>query len=338
MAWCSRFEQLLEGFHSEQALHRDRVDTDHELASATAKSRVLHEKITAFEKEKSDWMRSCGVVSAAEFEDVLVRVQRAESLQLEISRENHALSAIFGETWPVSELAAAAEHGHDWEGALESLQQQRAELCARRDQLIQRRTQLEQRIRQEETSSEIALLELEENRLDQQIREAVEEWAELNLALRLLAQTRARFEDRHQSPALVKAGDLLSKITKGTYSRILARGETTQLSLIDHLRRPRTVSELSRGTLEQLYLSIRLGYILHLREKQSIELPLLMDDVAVNFDPHRARDTLSILGECAEQGQQILFFTCHPTLTDMAPQSARKIYLDDYQFHSFEKG
>jgi uncharacterized protein YhaN len=36
-----------------------------------------------------------------------------------------------------------------------------------------------------------------------------------------------------------------------------------------------------------------------------------MDDILVNFDPQRARASISTILELAERNQ-ILFFTCHP--------------------------
>ena len=43
---------------------------------------------------------------------------------------------------------------------------------------------------------------------------------------------------------------------------------------------------LSRGTAEQLYLAIRFAYITNY-SAHSESLPVIMDDVLVNFDPKR---------------------------------------------------
>ena len=44
---------------------------------------------------------------------------------------------------------------------------------------------------------------------------------------------------------------------------------------------------LSRGTQEQLYLALRLAHIRN-HAAQAAALPVIMDDVLVNFDPDRA--------------------------------------------------
>jgi len=67
---------------------------------------------------------------------------------------------------------------------------------------------------------------------------------------------------------------------------------------------------LSRGTAEQLYLAIRLGLIARLG-RVGAALPVLMDDVLVNFDPERRRGAAEAVWQLAGQ-RQIVFFTCHP--------------------------
>ena len=67
---------------------------------------------------------------------------------------------------------------------------------------------------------------------------------------------------------------------------------------------------MSTGTREQLYLAIRLAYVLHYCE-QAEPLPLVMDDVLVNFDDRRKRNTLEVLLEVANK-IQILNPRKHP--------------------------
>jgi uncharacterized protein YhaN len=68
-------------------------------------------------------------------------------------------------------------------------------------------------------------------------------------------------------------------------------------------------AQLSGGTREQLYLAIRLAYARHYcRENEP--LPLVMDDVLVNFDDERSDAALHVLIELG-QDIQIIFLTCH---------------------------
>ena len=98
--------------------------------------------------------------------------------------------------------------------------------------------------------------------------------------------------------------------------------------MIDAHGRPQGVDTLSSGTREQLYLTVRLGLALEYAQR-AVALPLLLDDVFVNFDPDRRTRAARALARVAER-TQVLFLSCHPptikALGDACPH-ARKIEL-----------
>lgn len=67
--------------------------------------------------------------------------------------------------------------------------------------------------------------------------------------------------------------------------------------------------EMSRGTREQLYLAMRFGLIEEY-ESRAEPLPVIMDDVFVNFDDDRKPRVVEILSEFAKD-RQVLLLTCH---------------------------
>jgi len=107
-------------------------------------------------------------------------------------------------------------------------------------------------------------------------------------------------------------------MTEGCYIRVIAPldGTDIQVERADGVRLPPQL--LSRGTAEQLYLSMRLALV---REYASTTdaLPVVFDDVFVNFDPVRTRNTLHAVRELA-QTHQVLLFTCHPHLVNMVEE------------------
>ena len=74
-------------------------------------------------------------------------------------------------------------------------------------------------------------------------------------------------------------------------------------------------SDLSRGTREQLYLALRFGLIREFGERTE-SLPVVVDEVLVNFDPERARRAAEAFAELA-QTNQVLVFTCHPETVEL---------------------
>jgi uncharacterized protein YhaN len=107
-----------------------------------------------------------------------------------------------------------------------------------------------------------------------------------------------------------EAGDFFRRLTDGRYRKLVAPiGEET-IEVVGADGRRKQPEELSRGTAEQLYLAIRFGYI-RSRGEVSESLPVVMDDILVNFDHRRIRRAAEAILELADR-HQVLFFTCHP--------------------------
>jgi uncharacterized protein YhaN len=70
------------------------------------------------------------------------------------------------------------------------------------------------------------------------------------------------------------------------------------------------VEVLSRGAREQLFLSLRLSLAAYFA-RRGAPLPLILDDVLVNFDAERAKAAAQVLRDFAAAGHQMLVFTCH---------------------------
>jgi uncharacterized protein YhaN len=76
---------------------------------------------------------------------------------------------------------------------------------------------------------------------------------------------------------------------------------------------------LSRGTAEQLYLSMRLALVREYANHVD-PLPVVFDDIFVNFDPDRSRTTFKALRELCST-HQVLLFTCHPHLVKQVEET-----------------
>ena len=67
-------------------------------------------------------------------------------------------------------------------------------------------------------------------------------------------------------------------------------------------------SELSRGTGEQLYTSLRFALVEVLQTEYPF--PVIIDDGFVNFDKQRTDKVLKLIEKFSEN-TQVLLFTCH---------------------------
>jgi uncharacterized protein YhaN len=144
----------------------------------------------------------------------------------------------------------------------------------------------------------------------------VDQWAPLVLADRLMKRAIERFRKQRQPQLLEEVASLLKRLTGGRYLRVHSQLDDKETLLVtDADGCTKSPDQLSTGTREQLYLAIRLAYIRHY-SRTAESLPLVLDDILVNFDNDRARATLEVLAELSRD-HQILFMTCHRNVVDM---------------------
>jgi DNA repair exonuclease SbcCD ATPase subunit len=131
--------------------------------------------------------------------------------------------------------------------------------------------------------------------------------------------------DRHAriAPAMANlAGSYLSEITGGLYSELLISRE-----LRITIRIPQTESlnddperRLSKGTVDQIYLALRLALVRSLSEGGE-SIPLLLDDPFANYDDVRLRRALELLQRIGNSNQ-VLLFTCRDDVARSAEELA----------------
>lgn len=182
-------------------------------------------------------------------------------------------------------------------------------------------------------SARIAELEQQRLALEQELGDVLKSWAVLGCARLLLERTLRRHEQERQPAVLARAGERFAKVTEGRYTCLLPtvgdEASRDSLRVVSSSGAEMDAASLSRGTVEQLYLCLRLGLAETFAERAE-PLPMILDDVLVNFDPARAASMAEALAYTAER-HQVLFLTCHPHLVELvrrvAPQ-AQVVHLD----------
>ena len=244
--------------------------------------------------------------------------QNAAILEARIAEMDHQVVSISEELRDADQrisLLRRPESEHDLEAARRELHHRQQELESEAQE--QQRRLLDGRSRYQTMATDerlSRLLEQKESRLET-AREAAKQWAALALARHLFDEARGRYERERQPAVLKRASVHLRKLTGGRYREVRMPLDGSDLQALPAGDAPaRTADQLSRGTAEQLYLALRFGFIEEFtRDRRS--LPLVMDDILVNFDPERAAATIATLVELSERFQ-ILYFTCHPETAD----------------------
>ena len=135
--------------------------------------------------------------------------------------------------------------------------------------------------------SRLDLANLELNCVEAQISQLQKDWQVLAASTQMLEMIRESYESKRQPETLKEASTYLERLTEGKYTRIWTRlvGEELLVDNADDETIP--VDKLSRGTREAVYLSLRLALVGAYARRGAV-IPMVLDDVLVNFDGHRA--------------------------------------------------
>ena len=136
--------------------------------------------------------------------------------------------------------------------------------------------------------------------------EGAKEWLINQLALMQIEKTKTIFQTSYLPVVLEKASAFFMQLTKGRYTNIDFDLDHTQLFILASDQQTYQLEELSQGTMDQLFVSIRLGISSWLAEH--IQLPFLIDDGFVHFDQQRKQEMERIL-EGLSDVHQIIYFT-----------------------------
>lgn len=280
----------------------------------------LHEQITKLDAEIESLRAGLPELTGFDLSAVLAAADQAEALRSQLRDLDHQWQAYadgdpeFGEQLRIAKLDEVEEERQRLARQIKELDEERARELSSAETV---RRSL--KVREQETVALERGQELEGLRA--QLGDAVDQWAPLALARHLMEAARIRFEKNQQPQLLVEAGRIFEQLTLGEYVQLTRSvGSTTELQAIPKTGLAKLPSEMSTGTREQLYLAIRLAYLKQYSERAE-PLPLVMDDVLVNFDEDRAKQTLRVLSEFSKS-HQILFLTCHRRMVELV-QSIR---------------
>ena len=98
------------------------------------------------------------------------------------------------------------------------------------------------------------------------------------------------------------ASEILSEITDGKYGRLFVE-DGLELSVYSEGKRL-PAERLSRGTIEQIYFSLRMAALDLMYEE---EIPLILDDAFSSYDEKRLKSALKWL---SRQSRQVIIFSC----------------------------
>jgi uncharacterized protein YhaN len=256
--------------------------------------------------------QKCGVADEQELRQLAARLDEAEELRKKRAAATREIAAAIGKHGGEPDFAplladdSIGRLEHDFESLTKQLEQLDREL---KDALQRRGAMVEQQ-RTAAADHSLAAKQVELDIVEEQIQRVSEAWRERAAVSMFLERVRHEYEKNRQPETLREASEYMAKLTNGKYTRIWTPLAHDILFVDQADGQPLSVQVLSRGTREQLFVSLRLALV-SAYARRGIHLPMILDDVCVNFDAGRTRTACAVLRDFAKQGHQLLVFTCH---------------------------
>jgi len=146
----------------------------------------------------------------------------------------------------------------------------------------------------------------------------VEQYVRLRTASFVLRKAVERYRSRNQGPVLDAASRFFAQFTRDNFAALRVEDQDGASSLVGVRPTGKTVplAGMSDGTLDQLYLALRIASLQHYFAAHE-PAPFIVDDVLLNFDDERAGAALKALNTLSDK-TQVIFFTHHRRLVELA--------------------
>jgi uncharacterized protein YhaN len=247
------------------------------------------------------------------------RLAHVQSLRRQQHRLREQIAAAILGICSIEELERAVaerDRPQPSTGGLSHPTARRLKIDEQRRRLYERRGGIEEQSRALTDDGRPARARLALHAIDQRLGAARRQWQVLAATERMLHEVRRHYETKRQPETLREASEYLSRLTGGHYVRVWTPLEERTLLVDDAEGSPLPIEVLSRGTREGVFLSLRLA-LAAAYARRGANLPLVLDDVLVNLDSHRAKGAASVLCEFAKAGHQVLLFTCHEHIANI---------------------
>ncbi len=134
----------------------------------------------------------------------------------------------------------------------------------------------------------------------------------LELAKQGLENAQAQMQKQFAPDVSMMVSEILKEITCGKYEQMTLNSNLRTMIVDNESGAAREDSYMSAGTLDQIYLALRLAIIKLIFSDK--EYPVIcMDDALLSFDLSRMEKASKYIEETLSQKAQVLFFTCRDT-------------------------
>lgn len=302
-------EQIVE----DQKEYRIRIrQLEKQLIEYREKLRNLTEKLTIYEDTAQKLFAEAEVENEEEFYVRADLIQQREVLkgQLEDVKKQcttilnlEEIDSIFNQSMTLSTIHQLKQ----------SYELERETLTKNIDELVQEQADLNASIKQMETSGNYSELLYAFDMEKEYLNKLSMEWAVVKTAKEMLTRAKDEYMCKYLPTILEMTTQHFQTITENRYVKVFAPTKDQPFRVQDQRGFMYHADELSSGTIDQLYISLRFALNHFMMRRQTF--PFLVDDAFLNFDYVRMERMIHLL-QTISSDQQMLIFTCRKELTE----------------------
>ena len=313
-----RLAQLNQAVNEQRAFVNTRKDFASKYKSLRSRLNRAKRELDKLLGQRQRLLSTVGAENEEEYRRIDAQHTRRHKLLEERDNLSKQITAALGKHYREEELretlnsygsGGLEKRWEESQAEIERIKEQQTRLHQQRGEFL-----LEVKMLGEDSRLDVVRLEL--NAVNAEIAQLQKQWQVLATSTQLLEMIRESYESKRQPETLKEASGYLERLTEGRYQRIWTRLTGEELLVDNGGDETIPVDKLSRGTREAVYLSLRMALVGAYARRGAV-IPMVLDDVLVNFDGRRARAAAEVLVDFSRNGYQILMFTCHDHVRDL---------------------
>ncbi|HLR81428.1 MAG TPA: AAA family ATPase [Bacillota bacterium] len=287
------------------------------------RERQIQQEIQTYQKEIDRLLHMAGVDTEDEFYKRVNQVEKREQLLKEKRKINNQFSRIFtSEEW--QQFIEETPKENTLEVNYQQDQQEIERLEQQIDHYRQKKADLNAELMKMESSEAYSLMMHQFQMEKETFNRTAIEWAILKTAKEMLLETKRIYRDKYLQEVMKQTTKYFKVLTNHKYIHVHPPADDQPFLVTAHNRIQYTVNELSQGTIDQLYISLRFAVSEVMSEDN--RLPFVIDDGFINFDDVRTERMIDIIASTSDH-QQIILFTCKKDLYNQLRHDAKVIDL-----------
>lgn len=296
-----------------------------QIREAEARENEAREAIEVANAALSPLLLAAQIDGRAELAGVIERAERAMLLKTEVDELTRSVLDL-GDGLALDALLEEARLADPAELAAESdrLQDQLRTVSSEIERVAELRQAAFLQFKQADDRPDAAIAAADVAQARAEMEAQAEAYVRKRSEAALLRWTVERYRREKQAPLLKRASAIFAELTLGRYAALgvdVEDGRPRLSGIRDDGATVVPVSGMSEGTIDQLFLSLRLAAVEE-SVAGGVKLPFLADDLFINYDDARSAAGFRVLAKLAEQ-TQVLFFTHHEHLADLARETLR---------------